>query len=615
MADMSDRPSPERPAEALWVVDVTAPLPPGRVRLVAAEAAARLNLPAEKLVALLENRIGPVTKPLPKASADRVAEVLDLAGADVAIRTARPGEGQPSRPTERPAPPPSSPPVASDVEADEVELDRAEPETAEPEGAEAERPEPARSEPEPAAAEPVAARPFDAEEDERATVERAPGASDGATTARAEAEAVASDAARADADPTDDVEPVVDRDDAAARAVEGDLQDEDEEAPGPPARAQVDFDEIEVPVQEPASDLPPPRAEAPPERPRGPRPDPWDRLANGDEGDEAMLGAWRRRAPRPPLAGAGGPDAWDDDDEDRDALDVGAASPRAAATERDRASTGATAPRPEEAAVPRGDAWHDASGEPEEPLGEVLRTGSGRGRTSGVTVTGSRYVAGRNPPTTVSRSWQDDEDEQPFAYGMRDPFAEAERRERTVRRWVLVIALVVSAAVFLALQWAYSRPGLDDRTPPPYAEGLSAYRSGAFVSAARAWTPRAEAGDRDAMYMLGWMAEFGQGRPWSNREAVGWYRQAAERGHAPSQARLADLYARGLGVDLDPDEALRWYLAAAEGGVPRAQREAARSLAAAGQLSSALGWLERAALHDPEAAAWLALVTGGEGLK
>jgi hypothetical protein len=280
-----------------------------------------------------------------------------------------------------------------------------------------------------------------------------------------------------------------------------------------------------------------------------------------------------------------------------------------------RASTGTTASRQEGAAIPRGDAWHDASGEPEEPLGEVLRTGSGRSRSTGVTATGSRYVAGRNPPTTVSRSWQDDEDEQPFAFGMRDPFAEAEQRERTVRRWVLIIALAVSAAVFLALQWAYSRPGPNERTPPPYADGLTAYRSGAFVSAARAWTPRAEAGDTDAMYMLGWMAEFGQGRPWSNREAAGWYRQAAERGHAPSQARLADLYARGLGVDLDPGEARRWYIAAAEGGVPRAQREAARSLAAAGQLSSARGWLERAAEHDPEAAAWLALVTGGEGLK
>ena len=588
MADMSDRPSPERPTEALWVVDVTAPLPPGRVRLVAAEAAARLNLPAEKLVALLENRIGPVTKPLPKVSADRVAEVLDLAGADVAIRTARPGEGQPSRPSDRPAPPPP-PPVTSDVEDDEVELERAEPEAAEPVAADSERVDSERADSERAASDPVASTPVEAEPPVPAPPVPEPPVPDPAEPAEAEPQLAGPDDTETDTDTDTET-------DTETGAAGGDADEvvPDQVAPDrdePPARAHVDFEEIEVPVQEPAADVSSHRREEDPARPRGPRPDPWDRLADGEEGDEAMLGAWRRRAPPSPLAGADGRDAWAKDDGGRDA------SPEAGTP------------------VPRGDAWHDASGAPEEPLGEVLRTGSGRPRSSGVTATGSRYVAGRNPPAPASRSWQDDEDEQPFAYGMRDPFAEAERRERAVRRWVLILSLVVAAAVFVALQWAYSRPGPNDRTPPPYAEGLNAYRRGAFVSAARAWTPRAEAGDVDAMYMLGWMAEFGQGRPWSNREAAGWYRQAAERGHAPSQARLADLYARGLGVDLDPDEAQRWYLAAAEGGVPRAQRELARALAANGQLASARHWLERAAPHDAEAAAWLTLVTGAEGLK
>jgi hypothetical protein len=202
----------------------------------------------------------------------------------------------------------------------------------------------------------------------------------------------------------------------------------------------------------------------------------------------------------------------------------------------------------------------------------------------------------------------EDEDEDEWAFGFRDPFAEAERRDRALRRWTLGVALLVAVAVFLALQWAYSVPGPQDSAPPAYEAGLRHYRDGAFVSAARAWTPRAEAGDAQAMFMLGWMAEFGQGRPWSNREAAGWYRQAAERGHGAAAARLAGLYDRGLGVARSDAEALRWYLQAATDGRPEAQREAAHRLAAAGRMGEARAWLRRAAAEDPRAAAWRALL-------
>jgi len=208
----------------------------------------------------------------------------------------------------------------------------------------------------------------------------------------------------------------------------------------------------------------------------------------------------------------------------------------------------------------------------------------------------------------------DDDEDEGWTYGLRDPFVEAERHERAVRRWALLASLLVALGIFLVLQWAYSRPGPNERTPPPYAAGLTAYREGAFVSAARAWAPRAEAGDTDAMFMLGWMAEYGQGRPWSNREAAGWYAQAAQRGHAPSQLRLADLYAQGLGVAFDPDVATRWYLAAAEAGLPRAQREAALAMAREGRHAEAAEWLDSAAAHDPDAAAWLALMDAARTL-
>ncbi len=88
---MSDADTPIANPETLWIVEVTAPLPSARVQIVVAEASARLKLPPEKLTALLDNRIGPVTKPLPRASAERVAEVLDVAGVDVQLKPSSPG--------------------------------------------------------------------------------------------------------------------------------------------------------------------------------------------------------------------------------------------------------------------------------------------------------------------------------------------------------------------------------------------------------------------------------------------------------------------------------------------------------------------------------------------
>jgi hypothetical protein len=53
-------------------------------------------------------------------------------------------------------------------------------------------------------------------------------------------------------------------------------------------------------------------------------------------------------------------------------------------------------------------------------------------------------------------------------------------------------------------------------------------------------------------------------------EAVQWIRQAAESGHGPAQEDLAELYAQGRGVAVDPIEAARW----------QARAEQARELAA-----------------------------------
>ena len=466
--------------DELWVVDVTAPLATGRVREVAADAAARLKLPVEKLIVLLENRIGPVTKPLPHASAARVAEVLHLSGAEVQLR-----------------------PADRDDAAEQGEA------------------------PKPGAAE--------SDEEERTASEPASRAVSAAT-------------------PDADTHP------GAPERPE--IADAPEELDGPtgegPPEATIGRASRGRPTGTEASH------ERRPEASRS-ADDPWGRLSGDEPDDEAMLAGWKHtpeptaRPAEPRPADPGPVDA-------ADAVERAAAGPPPAASPS--SSTSPTRRPP-------------VASEDDDRIPIAQR------------------LPARDEPHEEPSSW---------SYGLRDPFAEAEARERTLRRWVLMIALLVASTIFVILQWAYSRPDLDGRGPAGFDHGLVAYRDGAFVSAARAWTPLAEDGDPKAMYMLGWMAEFGQGRPWSNREAASWYRQAAERGHAPSQLRLADLHLRGLGVDYDLEAALDWYLEAAQAGIPRAQREAALVLARLDRVDDARVWLARAASRDPDAAAWWKLV-------
>ncbi|MDZ7707031.1 MAG: hypothetical protein U5J97_03880 [Trueperaceae bacterium] len=578
----SDVPPPERSGETLWVVDVTAPLAPGRVRWVAGEAAARLQLPAEKLVALLENRIGPVTKPLPKASADRVAEVLDLAGAEVAIRAAGSADGGHASVEGREP----SEPAAGGAASESASEDASAPE--EPVPADGPQSEPA-SEPDPDPASDTAPdsapRSTAAPPTTRATQHPTDGAARAARDADTDAPAsTASDAeTHVEVDTGDASVDVGAREEPRGRQEIADPQETPRTTTDDrPTEASAAGDEVGpgTPRRERAEAASPPPVGRPgtTARDAGARDDPWKSL--DDDEDEAMLGAWTHRAASAPSDAAA------------KAASAGSSSQSAGLGAAARATRRPAPPAPA------------ATGSP------------GGGPTSSVV---PPFDPSESPDVMIDRTADadgtDDEDEdEGWAYGLRDPFEEAERQERAMRRWALAFALLVALGIFLVLQWAYSRPGLGDRTPPGYDVGLTAYRDGAFVSAARAWAPRAEAGDVDAMFMLGWMAEYGQGRPWSNREAAGWYGQAAQRGHAPSQLRLADLYARGLGVAFDPDVAARWYLAAAEGGLPRAQREAALAMARDGRHAEAAAWLDRAAAHDPDAAAWLALVDAARTL-
>ncbi len=58
----------------------------------------------------------------------------------------------------------------------------------------------------------------------------------------------------------------------------------------------------------------------------------------------------------------------------------------------------------------------------------------------------------------------------------------------------------------------------------------------------------------------------GDGVPKDYKEAVRWYRKAAEQGDADAQDSLGSLYANGDGVPHDYKEAVKWFRLAADQG-------------------------------------------------
>jgi len=142
----------------------------------------------------------------------------------------------------------------------------------------------------------------------------------------------------------------------------------------------------------------------------------------------------------------------------------------------------------------------------------------------------------------------------------------------------IVLALVVLASLALCSLKAASAQSLE--------RAEATYYRGDYADAMRLMTPLAEAGDRHAQYLIGFMHERGQGVPQDPGQAAKWYRQAAERGHPFAQNNLGVLYKYGRGVPKDYVNAYKWF-----------------SLAADGYLAAEFGHRERALLNRQELAA------------
>ena len=117
-------------------------------------------------------------------------------------------------------------------------------------------------------------------------------------------------------------------------------------------------------------------------------------------------------------------------------------------------------------------------------------------------------------------------------------------------------------------------------TPPTMAQdfdkGFRAAEKGDYTKALQEWSPLAEQGDAATQYNLGIMHALGYGTSEDLREAVIWFRRAADLGLPEAQNALGAILAQGL----NPTEAVRRFRAAAEQGDAVAQYNLASMYAA-----------------------------------
>jgi TPR repeat protein len=108
-----------------------------------------------------------------------------------------------------------------------------------------------------------------------------------------------------------------------------------------------------------------------------------------------------------------------------------------------------------------------------------------------------------------------------------------------------------------------------------FEDGVAAYDRMDWATAIRVLRPLAERGDVKAQLLVAHMYSWGQGVPADRKEALRWYRRAAEQGDAVAEAEVGAAYWGIWGppdiIPRDYSEAAKWYRKAADQGQREAQ--------------------------------------------
>lgn len=121
-----------------------------------------------------------------------------------------------------------------------------------------------------------------------------------------------------------------------------------------------------------------------------------------------------------------------------------------------------------------------------------------------------------------------------------------------------VLALLMLTSTFAAAQ--------TPSASADYDAGMALGRGGNFVAAFPLLERAADAGHKDAMFVLGTMYSQGQGVTQSRSTARTWFEKAAVLGHAQAAYNLGIHHDQGLDTPVNPTRALAWYVRGAELG-------------------------------------------------
>jgi len=131
-------------------------------------------------------------------------------------------------------------------------------------------------------------------------------------------------------------------------------------------------------------------------------------------------------------------------------------------------------------------------------------------------------------------------------------------------RTIQLSAAVITASFFLTLSGAQSATPSDAESPhaPKSSSSSTVQNATAFDLLVGA----AEAGNVDAMNLLGVLYTVGTQVPRDYSLAIRWFQKAADGGSPAAMSNLATLHLFGIGTSRDHATALRWFARAAELG-------------------------------------------------
>lgn len=132
---------------------------------------------------------------------------------------------------------------------------------------------------------------------------------------------------------------------------------------------------------------------------------------------------------------------------------------------------------------------------------------------------------------------------------------------------------ILSSLLFASLLAALPvQAGLD--------EGMNAYSSGDYETAAREFKALAKQGDKEAQYLLGLLYEEGQGVDRDDQEAAYWLARSADQGFADAFFALGQMFANRKGERQDRMAAHHWFSLAKQYGHRLGEEEMQRNLKA-----------------------------------